>query len=257
MLGFGSYGSGGIGSSYPERRNAPVSSSIEFLPEEGVWQSDWEKRRAAEAAKARAAVAPKSQRFDNAAYLKANPDVADPMSWGGQFPADPVGSYHYGAHGAGENRQGANFNEAQYLRLNPDVAAAVEGGHFASGLDHFARHGWSEDRNVNQTRGQKGYTPDFSALNAERERMTSAFENQRRQQQAYEWMQGADQQNAIMSPDYANAGFNTITGLSNPYAGPDAVDGVGMDWASGVYDPSTQSGTGTYQPSWQRNNFGW
>lgn len=87
-------------------------------------------------------------------------------------------------------------------------------------------------------------------------KLEGRHENQLRQQQAYDWMQGANQENALMSPDYAKAGFNTITGLTNPYAGPEG-SGASMDWASGVYDPNTQSGTGTYQPSWQRTNFGW
>src|SRR5690606_29019552 len=80
-----------------------------------------------------------------------------------------------------------------------------------------------------------GYTPDFSALYAERDRVVPYIENYNRQQQAYNWMQGGNQENAVMSPEYAQAGFNTITGMSNPYAGPGEISGVDMDWAQGVY----------------------
>ncbi|MBI1620363.1 hypothetical protein [Aquamicrobium zhengzhouense] len=254
---FGGFGLGRLGFTHPMRTEAPESETVSLLPDQQQWMSDWEKRRAAEAARARPAAAPRAQTFDNAGYLAANPDVADPSSWGGAFPANPVGAYHYGAHGAGEGRQGTNFDEAKYLQLNPDVAAAVSGGQFSSGLDHFAKHGFGENRAVNVTPGSAGYTPNFSALNAEWDKMTPMFENQTRQQQAYDWMQGGNQENGLMSEDYANAGFNTITGMSNPYAGPGQIEGVDMDWAQGVYDPQTQRGTGTYTPTHQRTNFGW
>lgn len=118
------------------------------------------------------------------------------------------------------------------------------------------------------TMGQSGadaYTataqgmPDFAPFQARMDAIARPFnENQTRQQQAYDWMQGGNQQNALMSPDYAKAGFNTITGTSNPNAGPGQIEGVDMGWAQGVYDPATQQGTGTYQPTWQRNTgFGW
>ncbi len=41
---------------------------------------------------------------------------------------------------------GIDFNENDYLRANPDVAAAVEAGHFASGLAHFNQCGKAEGR---------------------------------------------------------------------------------------------------------------
>ena len=40
----------------------------------------------------------------------------------------------------------AQFDEATYLNLNPDVAAAVRDGGFASGWEHFCRHGYRESR---------------------------------------------------------------------------------------------------------------
>ena len=38
------------------------------------------------------------------------------------------------------------FNEADYLKLNPDVAIAVNDGRFASGNEHYNKHGKSEGR---------------------------------------------------------------------------------------------------------------
>jgi hypothetical protein len=40
----------------------------------------------------------------------------------------------------------SEFDEAAYLELNPDVAAAVQGGAYKSGVEHYLRYGWKEDR---------------------------------------------------------------------------------------------------------------
>lgn len=48
---------------------------------------------------------------------------------------------------AGDPAEAASrFDEAWYLDRYPDVAAAVAGGHFPSGADHFDRHGRAEGR---------------------------------------------------------------------------------------------------------------
>jgi len=44
----------------------------------------------------------------------------------------------------------AEFNEQDYLAANPDVKAAVEAGGIASGADHYARYGRSENRPLNK-----------------------------------------------------------------------------------------------------------
>jgi SAM-dependent methyltransferase len=41
------------------------------------------------------------------------------------------------------------FDDTFYLQTNPDVAAAVRRGDFASGYEHFARHGEREGRSAN------------------------------------------------------------------------------------------------------------
>lgn len=43
----------------------------------------------------------------------------------------------------------AGFDEGAYLAANADVAAAVQGGSFATGLQHFRLHGESENRSPN------------------------------------------------------------------------------------------------------------
>jgi hypothetical protein len=233
-----------------------------------------------------------STAFDPQFYVDNNPDVKDAIVRGDFLSAQDhftrygvnenrptaaaqfaSGAQHFGLHGAGENRSGANFDDAAYLNLNPDVAAAVGRGEFASGADHFGRHGYNENRNVAQTfdvvgasPGIPGYTPDFTALNAEKDRLQPMAQNQIRQQQAYNMMDGFGQQNAVMGDDYTAAGFGQVSGETNPFApamGQAAFDlsggndGISTDWLSGVYDPQKGQAAGVYRP--QQNNAmgGW
>ncbi|HVU26065.1 MAG TPA: phytanoyl-CoA dioxygenase family protein [Opitutus sp.] len=51
--------------------------------------------------------------------------------------------------------RGRQFCEREYLEMNPDVRAAVKTGAFASGREHFERHGLKE--------GRLGRTPEHAA----------------------------------------------------------------------------------------------
>jgi hypothetical protein len=52
------------------------------------------------------------------------------------------------------------FHEQTYLRLNPDVSEAVARGEFASGYDHWLRHGRDEERPLrDDTPGSPGLRP--------------------------------------------------------------------------------------------------
>lgn len=136
---------------------------------------------------------------------------------------------------------------------------AAQGAAQAGDLDWLTRAYGGDESSANSYVDVMSAKPAWEPYQQRIDKISRPFlENEMRQQQAYDWMQGGNQDNALMSPDYANAGFNTITGMSNPSAGPGQIDGIGMDWAQGVYDPTTQQGTGTYQPGWQRNaGFGW
>jgi len=77
--------------------------------------------------------------FDNAFYLKLNPDVA--QNWSGSALE------HYEVFGQHESRNpNAGFNEGFYLQQNSDVNAAVLAGQFASGYAHFLAFGRFEHR---------------------------------------------------------------------------------------------------------------
>ena len=97
--------------------------------------------------------------FDEVFYLKEYPDVAAAVATG----AFASGRDHYDKHGRSEgrlpsasklgsrsgsetNEVSPDFDEAFYLAQYPDVAAVVAAGAFASGRDHYDKHGRSEGR---------------------------------------------------------------------------------------------------------------
>jgi hypothetical protein len=95
------------------------------------------------------------QGFNEAEYLRLNPDVAEAVKTGAYGLKS--GADHYLSQGSSENRtyrvgdlptvalpQG--FNEQAYLASNPDVAKAVASGQVASGAQHYAIQGGKEGR---------------------------------------------------------------------------------------------------------------
>ena len=40
------------------------------------------------------------------------------------------------------------YNEGEYLELNPDVAVAIERGQFTSGIEHYLKYGFNENRKI-------------------------------------------------------------------------------------------------------------
>jgi len=86
--------------------------------------------------------------WDEAAYLRANPDVAAALRRGGAGVSS--GYDHYINYGIGERRQTApnlgGMSEQEYLARNPDVAAAVQRGQYASAWDHWNQFGRNEVR---------------------------------------------------------------------------------------------------------------
>ena len=42
------------------------------------------------------------------------------------------------------------YNEGEYLELNPDVAQAVKNGVFTSGIEHYLKYGFNENRKINK-----------------------------------------------------------------------------------------------------------
>jgi len=111
--------------------------------------------------------------FDEPAYLKAFPDVAEAIQSGEWTSA----LHHYRVHGVGENRLAdkryilaaigrsaafpagladlpadapEGFAEAAYLKAFPDVAKAVQSGEWTSALHHYRIHGAQENRLADQ-----------------------------------------------------------------------------------------------------------
>lgn len=85
-----------------------------------------------------------TREFDEQAYLRQNPDVAEGIRRGLFKSAYD----HYVQFGQHENREGAFkiFDEGEYLRQNPDVAEGIRRGQFKSAYDHYLKFGQYENR---------------------------------------------------------------------------------------------------------------
>ena len=42
------------------------------------------------------------------------------------------------------------YNEGEYLELNQDVAQAVARGEYTSGIEHYLKYGFNENRKINK-----------------------------------------------------------------------------------------------------------
>jgi hypothetical protein len=86
--------------------------------------------------------------FDEATYLKENPDLAD------AHEAGQIGNLrqHFIESGFFEGRKAAasKFDEDWYLKTYPDVADSVKEGVIASGRSHFLVRGEIEMRSPNE-----------------------------------------------------------------------------------------------------------
>ena len=82
-------------------------------------------------------------------YLKNYPDVAKNE----KYKNDPY--KHYIEYGIKEGRKPlppvpVEYNEGEYLELNPDVAQAVARGEYTSGIEHYLKYGFNENRKINK-----------------------------------------------------------------------------------------------------------
>lgn len=116
-----------------------------------------------------------SRLYSESYYLSANPDVASAVS-GGAFQS---GLEHFTQFGATEGRYAVYnqqlataqggwahplFDESYYLAYNTDVAAAVAGGTFSSGFEHFVLYGQYEGRRSSFDENQyRTLYPDVAA----------------------------------------------------------------------------------------------
>lgn len=82
-------------------------------------------------------------------YLKNYPDVAKSE----KYKNNPY--KHYIEYGIKEGRKPLppvppEYNEGEYLELNPDVAQAVTRGEYTSGIEHYLKYGFNENRKINK-----------------------------------------------------------------------------------------------------------
>ena len=85
--------------------------------------------------------------FSDKWYLSNYPDVRRNE----HYKNEPYA--HYINYGIKEGRKPLppvplEYNEGEYLELNPDVAVAVEKGQFTSGIEHYLKYGFNENRKI-------------------------------------------------------------------------------------------------------------
>jgi hypothetical protein len=88
-----------------------------------------------------------SSDFNEAGYMKMNPDVEDAI----KNKSVDSAILHYIGYGYLEGRVGAtpDVDERWYLKTYPDVAAAVKSGKVKSATEHFNMIGAAEGRSPN------------------------------------------------------------------------------------------------------------
>ena len=82
-------------------------------------------------------------------YLKNYPDVTKNE----KYKNNPY--KHYIEYGIKEGRKPLppvppEYNEGEYLELNPDVAQAVKNGDYSSGIEHYLKYGFNENRKTHK-----------------------------------------------------------------------------------------------------------
>jgi hypothetical protein len=143
-----------------------------------------------------------------------------------------------------------------YWRDDPSIAPERSGAGDAEHPFRQTEHPYRNTDPSSQWRStwvDTSSTPDTSALDAEREKMMRAYETRTRNQQAYDSMLNNGQVNALIGPDYSNANFGSVSGQGA--AQLPEIEGVNMDWASGVYNP--QQASGMYGSSGRTYKQGW
>ncbi|WP_201861475.1 hypothetical protein [Microvirga soli] len=93
--------------------------------------------------------------FNEAGYLRDNPDVAEAVK-NGQVRSARL---HYIGYGFFEGRAGAtpDVDEAWYRETYPDIDAAIRAGKINSAAEHFIMAGAAEGRSPNARAQQDAY----------------------------------------------------------------------------------------------------
>lgn len=243
-MAFGLGGLGGRAMSFPTRPNyAPDSQVVDFIPNQEAWTADWQARYDAEKAKARA------------------PSTITNTGVAGNLRPAPVNPVPYGDGSAffSDLRSVTPPSSGRPNIMPPGSAPAPVGPsafdpqRYFSDLTSLQPPGGSRPTVYNDYI-DPGYTPDFTALNAEKASMMPVFENQNRQQQGYDSMRGWGQENAVMGPDYTNPNFGQISGDPINGQGASPLSGVGQGAMNGVYNPEG-SYAGVFG-NFRRSNWG-
>lgn len=221
MAGFG--GLGGLGgSSYPQRFGSPNSEQIKTPDEYQKEQQAWIDQMMGKA----------SRVADRDLYREA----------GGSAYSNFLGDYG--------NGKGVSEVNAKYLGLAPidnrdawvNAGSSMKVANPTGG--NFNLSNWIEPEFA---AAQQRQAADMAAIQKQIDERTATFntdmaqrgENQTRQQQSYDSMNGWGQLNGVMGPNYTDPNFGQISGQAGgPLTAPTMPNGVDPSWTSGVFDPS-------------------
>ena len=236
---------------FPARQNAPsgqvVNNPLAGMGSMQDWQTDWQNRY-------------------NQTPRTLTRNTTTAPQWSQMVP---------GATGSSPaNQQTMSDNILAGLLSGSDLpeeeAQSLIGWQFPTGVDWTQGSAYDPARGAagmgashrvmtdpGETRQYSAPNPAYQALLDERNQFEPLFQNQQRQQQAFNMMEGQGQRFGMMGEDYVNPGFGQVSGEVNPFspdmgAGRAAVqganDGISTDWLSGVYDPTQMQAMGVYRP---------
>ena len=230
---------GSMGASYPSRFNAPKSSVIDVLPDAQTWMKDWQARYDAEAARrgqGASAGGPSQEEYIRTVLTSTQP--SGPVTW---QPGKDVDAFTRHLTTGGQLYYGDG-------QVGEEVARHALGNSLYDQL-----------RNYKPAAPSAGYVPNFTALNAEKNKMTPLFSAQTRQQQAHDSMVGNNQQNGVIGEGYTAPNFGQIDGdfgQSGMGAQANQQNSIDMSWTDGTYNPQG-SGGGVYSgPSRRKTEWG-
>jgi hypothetical protein len=230
MVGFGGAGGlgglGGMGTSFPARHAAPNSQTVDYMPVATDWLSDWQARYDAEEARrgqGASAGGPSKEDYIRSVLGSTTPSN---VTWQPEkdIPAFTNhlmtgGQLYYGDAKIGEEVARYSLGDSLYNQL----------------------------RNYTPAPASPGYQPDFTALNAEKQKMQPLFEAQTANTQAYQNMTGNGMIGGVLGPGYEAPNFGQVNGeFGQSTAG--AQTGLDMNWTDGAYKPGG-SGSGVYAPN--------
>lgn len=232
MAGFGGLGGrGGFGASFPTRNAMPNSNVVESVPfgSRQEWQADFDRRWA------------DANRAPTAEFRPTGSLIPDYVAF------DPQGPQLVGQDAGGRPTPWDGVpttpSSGPTLVSSGMPTAATSGSTLESYIaDYSASNGGTAPTFSDP------WSPNLSALEAERSRMPGMYDAFERNTQAYNNMGGRGMMNGILSEGYSSPTYGRVSTAGNGAQTPDTT-GLNMDW-TGVYNPTSGSGAVGQRRRW-------